>query len=155
MAGISGRQVAFNATVYFVASKIETKSIANVEAGAIVGNKIIDIAEIGALNKSRAVIDVPVYGEDFASKLVGQASAADFNFNVTLNMDNSVHQAIRDDDGKTEHTFIIKYELGAAATYAVFDGYVSGNDVTSPLDNRQAMDVTVARTGGVTWVDKA
>ena len=156
MAGISKSQVGgLIASLFFSAAKIDTKDETTVAAAAIANNQVIDVADMGALSKSRSVIDVPVYGEDFQSKLVGQASADSFTFNVTYNNDNAIHTAIRDDDGKTEHSFIVKFENGAEVTYAVFDGYIESSDLTAPLDDRIQMDASVARTGGVTWVDKA
>ncbi|WP_069299889.1 phage tail tube protein [Neptunicoccus sediminis] len=156
MAGISGRQVGGLITsLYYSATKIASKDEANTAAAAISANQVVDLADLGTLNKTRAVVDVPAYGEDFVSKLVGQASADDFSINVTYNNDNAVHTAIRDDDGKTEHSFIIKFENGSAVTYAVFDGYISAADVTAPLDDRIQMDITVARTGAATWIDIA
>jgi hypothetical protein len=110
---------------------------------------------MGALSKARTVIDIPVYGEDVMGKLPGQADPGTFDFNVTFLMNDAIHKSLRDDDGKTPHTFVIKFTQGANVTYAAFDGYVATADVSPPIDDRIQMDVSIARDGGVTWVDAA
>tara|TARA_R110000787_G_scaffold2708_7_gene10492 strand:- start:2409 stop:2876 length:468 start_codon:yes stop_codon:yes gene_type:complete len=155
MASVQGRAAGFIATLYYVATVDATKDITSMGTGTASNLEIIDVADIGSLNKTRSVIDIPVYGDDTKGKLAGQADPGSFDFNVTLNMDDSIHTGLRDDDGLTPHTFIIKFTQGAAITYAAFDGYVADATVNSPIDDRIQMDVSVARSGGITWTDAA
>jgi hypothetical protein len=155
MASVQGRAAGFIATLYMVTDVITTKESAAVTAAAIAGNKVIDVADMGTLSKARNIIDIPVYGDDVASKLPGQADPGTFDFNVTLNLNDATHIALRDDDGKAPHSFIIKFTQGTNITYAVFDGYIATADVGLPIDDRIQMDVSIARSGGLTFVDAA
>ncbi|MFN3895764.1 MAG: hypothetical protein ACK4KU_14665 [Acinetobacter sp.] len=155
MPAVTGRAAGFIATLYFSDSVISTKDAATLASATASQFKVKDVADMGALSKNRNIIDIPVYGEDVASKLPGQADPGTFDFNITFNMDDVLHKSLRDDDGKTPHTFIIKFTQGANATFAAFDGYIAMADAGLPLDDRIQMDISVARDGGVTWVDAA
>lgn len=155
MAAVTGRAAGFIATLYYSVAVDATKDVASMATTAASGNEILDVADIGSLNKARTIIDIPVYGDDVKGKLPGQVDPGTFDFNVTLNLDDASHVLLRDDDGLTIHTFVIKFTQGAAITWAAFDGYVADATVTSPLDDRIQMDVSVARSGGVTWLDAA
>ena len=78
-----------------------------------------------------------------------------FDFNVTLNLNNTIHTGLRDDDGLTIHTFVVKFTQGAAVTWAAFDGYVADATVSAPIDDRVQMDMSIARSGAITWLDAA
>ncbi|QCO57453.1 hypothetical protein EOK75_17215 (plasmid) [Pseudorhodobacter turbinis] len=153
MAGITGRAAGFIATLYYVETVMTTKDATTVAAGAVTINNVKDVADMGTLSKARTVIDIPVYGDDVMGKLPGQADPGEFTFNVTLNNDNVIHKSLRDDSGKTEHTFIIKFSQDTNETYCVFDGYVATADVSQPRDDRIQMDISIARSGAVTWID--
>lgn len=155
MAGISGRAAGFIAELYFVDTVIGTKDITNVEADAISANEVKDVADMGSLDKVRNIIDIPVYGDDVAGKLPGQADPGTFDFNVTLDLSDSIHIALKDDDGIDQHTMIVKFSQGANVSYAVFDGFVATATVSMPIDDRIQMDVSIARSGAVTWVNAA
>lgn len=155
MASVTGRAAGFIATLYYSAAVDATKTVLTMATTAAAGNEVLDVADIGSLNKARTIIDIPVYGDDVKGKLPGQVDPGTFDFNVTLNLDDASHVLLRDDDGLTIHTFVIKFTQGAAITWAAFDGYVADATVTSPLDDRIQMDVSVARSGGVTWLDAA
>jgi hypothetical protein len=120
---------------------------------AAAANEVLDVADIGSLNKTRTVIDIPVYGDDVKGKLPGQADPGSFDFNITLNLDDAIHTALRDDDGLTIHTFVVKFTQGANITWAAFDGYVADATVSAPIDDRVQMDISIARSGGLTWLD--
>lgn len=151
--GVQGRAAGFIATLYYVDTVISTKNANTVPVAANTSNQVIDVADMGSLSKTRNIIDVPVYGEDVASKLPGQADPGTFDFNVTMNLDDSVHTAIRDDEGTAPHSWILKFTQGANTTYACFDGYVGDATVSAPIDDRIQMDVAVARSGAVSWID--
>lgn len=154
MAAVQGRAAGFIAELYFSDSVITTKDESNTEAAAISANEVIDVASMGALESVRQIIDVPIYGESTAGKLPGQADPGTFDFNVTLNLNNSVHTDIRDDDGTSQHTFIVAFAQSTTnTTYAVFDGYIANASVGQPIDDRIQMDVSIARSGSVTWID--
>ncbi|MBQ2262723.1 MAG: hypothetical protein II336_15295 [Loktanella sp.] len=155
MAAVTGRAAGFIAKLYFSTSILETKDATALASATDAEFQVKDVADMGALSKTRNIIDIPVYGEDVASKLPGQADPGTFDFNITFNMDDVLHKSLRDDDGKTPHTFIIKFTQGNNATYAAFDGYIATADAGLPLDDRIQMDISVARSGGVTWVDAA
>jgi acyl-CoA synthetase (AMP-forming)/AMP-acid ligase II len=155
MASVTGRAAGFIATLYYVASVDATKDLTSISGNATSGNKIKDVADMGALSNTRNIIDVPVYGADTSGKLAGQADPGTFDFNVTLNFDDATHLALKDDDGTTERTFIIKFTQGSNETYACFDGFIADGTVNQPIDDRISMDVSVARSGGITWVDAA
>jgi hypothetical protein len=155
MAGITGKISGHNTKLYYVASVIDTPNTTNVAAAANSSNEIIDLADLGDLNKSRNIIELNIYGQDAKGKLVGQADYGTFDFGVHLNLDDSVHQAIRDDNGDAEHTFILEIGLGANATYAVFDGYVADVSTSTPIDDSVQMSVSVAVDGAPVWIDAA
>ena len=155
MASVTGRAAGFIATLYYSATVDATKDIASMATTAASGNEVLDVADIGSLNKTRTIIDIPVYGDDVKGKLPGQVDPGSFDFNVTLNLDDAIHTAMRDDDGLTLHTFIIKFAQGANITYAAFDGYIADATVSQPIDDRIQMDVSVARAGAITWLDAA
>ena len=154
MAAVAGRAPGFIAELYYVPTVISDKSEANLEAAAVAANRVIDTASMGALARERNIISVPVYGEDVAGTLAGQADPGTFDFNVTLNFDNTVHTAIRDDNGRTQHTFIVRFfQDSDNFTLAAFDGFIANASVSQPIDDRIQMDVSIARSGAVTWVD--
>lgn len=152
MASVTGRAAGFIATLYY-SSLDATKDETSMATTAASGNEVLDVADIGSLNKTRTVIDIPVYGDDVKGKLPGQADPGSFDFNVTLNLDDSIHTALRDDDGLTAHTFVVKFTQGAAVTWAAFDGYVADATVSQPIDDRVQMDVSIARSGAITWIN--
>jgi hypothetical protein len=155
MASVTGRAAGFIATLYYSATVDDVKDIASMATTAASGNEVLDVADIGSLNKTRTIIDIPVYGDDVKGKLPGQVDPGSFDFNVTLNLDDAIHTAIRDDDGLTIHTFVIKFTQGANITYAAFDGYIADATVSQPIDDRIQMDASVARAGAITWLDAA
>lgn len=155
MASVTGRAAGFIATLYYSAAVDATKTVLTMATTAASANEVLDVADIGSLNKTRTVIDIPVYGDDVKGKLPGQADPGSFDFNVTLNLDNAIHTGLRDDDGLTAHSFVIKFTQGAAVTWAVFDGYVADATVNQPIDDRIQMDVSIARSGAITWLDAA
>ena len=155
MASVTGRAAGFIATLYYSTSVDSTKDVASMATTAAAGNEVLDVADIGSLNKTRTVIDIPVYGDDVKGKLPGQADPGSFDFNVTMNFDDAIHTALRDDDGLTIHTFVVKFTQGANITWAAFDGYVADATVSSPIDDRVQMDISVARSGGMIWLDAA
>lgn len=155
MPAVSGRAAGFIAKLYYVATPITTKSATNLAAAAIAGNLVKDVADMGALTKERAIIDIPVYGADVMGKLPGQADPGTFDFNVTFDFSDTVHQAIRDNAGTSLHTFIVSFTQGANVSYAAFDGYVATASVGMPIDDRIQMDVSIARDGAVTFVSAA
>ena len=155
MASVTGRAAGFIATLYYVPTVDATKDLSSISGNAISGNQVKDVADMGSLSNSRNIIDVPVYGADVAGKLAGQADPGTFDFNVTMNFDDATHIALKDDDGTGQHTFIIKFTQGSNETYACFDGFIADGTVNQPIDDRISMDVSVARSGAITWVDAA
>ena len=155
MASVTGRAAGFIATLYYSSAVDATKTVLTMATTAAAGNEVLDVADIGSLNKTRTVIDIPVYGDDVKGKLPGQADPGSFDFNITLNLDDSIHTGLRDDDGLTAHTFVVKFTQGAAVTWAAFDGYVADATVSQPIDDRVQMDVSIARSGAITWLDAA
>ena len=152
MASVTGRAAGFIATLYY-SSLDATKDETSMATTAASGNEVLDVADIGSLNKTRTVIDIPVYGDDVKGKLPGQADPGSFDFNVTLNLDDSIHTALRDDDGLTAKTYVVKFTQGSAITWAAFDGYVADATVSQPIDDRVQMDVSIARSGAITWIN--
>ncbi len=156
MASVNGRAAGFIAKLYEVTTVITDKSEANIAAAIIAANQVIDVSSMGSLQKTRNIIDIPVYGEDVAGKLPGQADPGTFDFTVTMNFDDAKHVSIRDDDGKTQHTYIVEFvQTAANTTYAAFDGFVANASINQAIDGAITMDGSVARSGAVTWVDKA
>ena len=156
MPAVTGRAAGFIAELYYVATPIASASRteAGIEAAAIATNQVIDVSSMGALLKDRAIIDIPVYGEDVAGKLPGQADPGTFDFTVTMNFDNTTHVALRDDAGTGLHSFIVGFTQNTNnVTYALFDGYVASANVNQAIDGAITMDVSIARSGAITWVD--
>ena len=156
MPAVSGRSAGFIATLYHVATVISDKSETNLEAAIVSANLVKDVAEMGTLDKTRNIIDVPVYGQDVAGKLAGQADPGTFDFNVTFDFSDTKHKALRDDTGRVEGTYIVVYEQSTNnKTYAAFDGFLANASLGQPIDGRVQMDFTAARSGDVTWVDNS
>lgn len=156
MTAVVGRAAGFIAALYYVPTVIATKDESTIEAAITSANLVKDIAEMGALSKARTIIDIPVYGEDVAGKLPGQADPGTFDFNVTLNLDDTVHKALRDDDGKLQHSFVVVFTQSTTAkTYVAFDGFIADASVEQPIDDRIQMNVSIARSGALTWVDNS
>lgn len=155
MAGVTGRAAGFIAKLYFIDEAMTTKDATTAAAAEITGNHVKDVADMGMLSKTRNIIDIPVYGEDVAGKLPGQADPGTFDFNITFDMSDTVHKALRDDDATSLHSFMIVFTQGTNKTWAVFDGYIADASAGQPIDDRIQMDVSVARDGGVTWIDAA
>ena len=155
MTAVVGRAAGFIATLYMSDTVLATKDESTIEtAVAAAGNAVIDVSSMGALSRERAIIDIPVYGADVAGKLAGQADPGTFDFTVTLNLDNARHVAIRDATGRTQNTFILEYEQSSTAkTYAAFDGFLANATVNQAIDGAITMDVSVARSGDVSWVN--
>ena len=156
MAAATGRLAGYNATLHYSASVITAKTETNVEAvtGAA-ANTVQDVASMGGLTKEREIIPIPVYGAETGGALPGQAPAGTFDFTVTLDQSNTLHTGFRDDTGVTEHTFIVNFTQGTNNTYAVFDGRIANATVNQPIDGAITMDISVARSGSITWVDNA
>ena len=155
MASVTGRAAGFIATLYYADTVDTAKDESSMATTAASANEVLDVADIGSLNKTRTVIDIPVYGDDVKGKLPGQADPGSFDFNITLNLDNTIHTDLRDDDGITPHTFVVKFTQGSSITWAAFDGYVADATVNQPIDDRLSMDVSIARSGAITWIDAA
>ena len=156
MTAVTGRAAGFIAKLYYSATVVTTKDESNIETAAASGNLVKDVSSMGALSKARTIIDIPVYGADVAGKLPGQADPGTFDFTVTLNLDDTTHKAFRDDTGRVQHTFVVEYEqTSTAKTYAAFDGFIANATVNQAIDGAITMDVSVARSGDVTWVDNS
>ena len=109
---------------------------------------------MGGLEGAANIIDIPVYGQNTAGKLPGQRDPGTFDFTVTMNFDNTLHTTIRDDAGTTQHTFVIVFDQNTNnRTYAAFDGFIAGVTVNQAIDGAISMDVSIARSGEITWVD--
>ncbi len=155
MSAITGNAVGFIATLYRVASVITDKSETNLEAAITSGNKVNGVKEMSTgLKSERSIIDVPVFGEDTMSKIPGQADPGTFDFSAAYDGTDAVHNAIRDDSGLTQATYIVVFTQSATAkTYAAFDGYTASGSVNFPIDDVISLDASIARSGSVTWVD--
>ena len=157
MSSISGNAAGFIATLYRVTTVITTKDETNLEAAIISANKVEGVKDMSTgLTSERTIIDIPVFGADVASKLPGQSDPGTFDFSVAFDGSDTVHKAIRDDDGKSLSTYIVVFDQGNdQKTYAAFDGYVATSSVTFPIDDVIGLDVSIARDGGVSWVDNS
>ena len=158
MPAVQGRAAGFIARLYYVATPVPAadRTEVGIEAAAIVGNQVIDVSSMGALLKQRTIIDIPVYGQDVAGKLPGQADPGTFDFTVTMNFNDTTHVALRDDAGTGRHSFIVGFQQNTMdITYALFDGFVANADVNQGIDGAITMDVSIARDGAITWVDNS
>lgn len=157
MTSVVGRAAGFIATLFISDTVIDDKSETNIDTALAVTNAaIIDVSSMGALSRERAIIDIPVYGADVAGKLSGQADPGTFDFTVTLSLDDARHVLLRDATGRIQNTFIIQYEQSTTATtYAAFDGFLANATVNQAIDGALTMDVSVARSGDVTWVNNS
>ena len=61
MASVQGRAAGFIATLYYSTTVDATKDISSMATTAASGNEVLDVADIGSLNKTRTIIDIPVY----------------------------------------------------------------------------------------------
>ena len=155
MAAVTGRAAGYIAELWYSATVLTTRTEAGIDT--LIGtaaNQVIDVSSMGAIQSQRQIIDIPVYGNDTAGKLPGQADPGTFDFTVTLNLNNTVHTSLRDDNGRTRHSFVIVFDQATAAqTYAIIDGYVASANVNQAIDGAITMDVSIARDGSATWVD--
>lgn len=157
MTAVTGRAAGYIAKLWYSSSVISTKDESNIETLlGTAANQVIDVSSMGTLSKEREIISIPVYGEDTAGALPGQVPASTFDFTVTMNFDNTLHTGFRDDAGTTERTFVVEFEqTSTATTYAAFDGYIANASVNQAIDGAITMDVSIARSGSITWVDNS
>ena len=154
MPGVTGKRVGFIATLY-KSPLIASKTLTLVEAALVTANSVADVYDMGTLTKERDIVDLKLYGQDISSKITGQADPGTFDFTVAMNLGDTQHKAIRDDTGLTQFTFIVEYTVGTNKTYAAFDGFIATSDVEQAVDDVIKMNVSIARDGGITWLDKA
>lgn len=155
MAGITGRVVGFRAEMFKIPTQTGVVTAATIATAAIGSTKIKDVRDIGGIAKERNIIDVPVYGQDSTDQIPGQINASTFDFSVTMNLSDTVHKAIRDDDATQMATYVMKISKGAEVTYCVFNGFIGNSTVNEPIDDVMTMDISIARVGSVKWLDKA
>lgn len=154
MASAGSNFAAVNAAVLYSASQITTKNLANLEALDSAGNLINAITDIGELTAEGNNIEFAIYGEDFSSSIPGQKSPGTFDMTVAMDFADTIHTSLRDDDGKTTHTFVVKFEVdGSNKTYAAFDGRVLTSTLAMGAGDVTTMNVSIARLGGATFVD--
>ena len=58
MASVTGRAAGFIATLYYSSAVDAVKDVASMATTAAAGNEVLDVADIGSLNKTRTVIDI-------------------------------------------------------------------------------------------------
>lgn len=155
MAGISDiNEGGQNTSVYYSASKIATKDYTTINAAAIAGNEVVNVTDIPELEDEANLFDLPIYNEPVARKIPGQSTASEAAFEVAFDNSNAIHQALRDADKTVIRTFIIKMEDGAGGvSFYVFDGRVAGTSFATKLNEARKLTFTVARDGGLTWID--
>lgn len=154
MASAGSNFAAVNAAVLYSAAQVETKNLAALEALDSAGNLINGITDIGELTAEGSNIEFAVYGEEYSSSIPGQKSPGTFDMTVAMDFSDTIHTALRDDDGKTTHTFIVKFEVdGTNKTYAAFDGRVLSSTLSMGAGDVTTMNVSIARLGGATFVD--
>ncbi|WP_065335378.1 hypothetical protein [Tritonibacter mobilis] len=156
MAGIQGRVNAGSITkLYFVTTKMETKDQATVAAAAIEANEVIDLRGELSLGASTNIIELDIFGEAFAPKMVGAGSFDDVEMTCVFNSENAIHEAIRSDKGRVEHTFIYYLDDEVGQTYYVFDGYIGSRSIQMPYDGAMDLSFTVVRSGPEVKIDVA
>ena len=154
MAAVAGRAAGFIATLYHSSTAPTTTDSAGLATFAGTANQVIDVSDMGSLENQRDIIDITVYGSDTAGKLAGQADPGTFDFTVTFNADNAKHTTLRGDNGRVSQHWVIAWTQGTDnITYAYFTGFVANATINTPADDAWTMDCSVARDGGVTWVD--
>ena len=148
-------QVGFEATIY-MSTHLPTKTLTLVEAAVTTANKLNKAYDVGPLTKERDIIDVNEYGNDTIGKVTGAADPGTWDFILApLDMADAQHIAIRDDAGTTLRTFIIVYGKDANITYGAYDGYIATADIEQSFDDVIKLNVTIARSGAITFLDKA
>lgn len=155
MAGIQGRYAAFKNELYFSSAQISDKTEANISPDAAGTVEIVDVLEMGGIDKARVVIDLKVHGNDYDNKIVGQAESGTFTFKIIFNNDNAVHQALLSDSGEVIHTFIVTATQGENQTFAAFDGFIATANLMQEIDEATTLEIEIARSGGPTRHDKA
>ena len=158
MAAVNGRFASYNIDVHWDPDGTLWGATAPTEAAIdsfITANaKLVDVTSLDALDSSRNIIDLPLYGQDRAGQLPGQINGSSLVFEVVFNANNATHVALRDDDGTTEQPFLLVYNQGTDnMTYAAFDGYTGGYSMSQPVDGAWTMEITVPISNTIHWVD--
>ena len=156
MAAVQGRAAGYIARLWYSSAVIAKTETAIETLLSTATNQVVDVSAMGGLTKEREIIEIPVYGSDTGGALPGQAPAGTFDFTVTLSLNNTLHTGFRDDAGTTQRTFVVEFEQTSTnTTYAAFDGYIANATVNQPIDGAITMDVSIARSGAITWVDNS
>lgn len=155
MAGIGTKTAGFTAKLYRSNSALsDAPTPAAIVALAIPGNEIKGVSTMGEVTKTRASIQIPVYGADQGDQIPGQIESATFEFSYTLDQGDTVHTNVRDDVGTSTYGWIIAYVIGAKATYIAFNGRILSASLEQGLDIALTVNASVAREGKITWADK-
>ena len=114
----------FNVKLYKGTLIVGTPTEASVETLIGAANAEVVCKEIGELTKERAIIDIPRYGVDGGLKLPGAIDFGTFDFSQAWDFADAQMKLIRDDDGKTEFTWVLEFPGSSGTDYAAFNGYI-------------------------------
>ena len=145
----------FNVKLYKGTLIVGTPTEASVETLIGASNAEVVCKEIGELTKERAIIDIPRYGVDGGLKLPGAIDFGTFDFSQAWDFSDAQMKLIRDDDGKTEFTWVLVFPGSSGTDYAAFNGYIASGTTGLAYDTETTLAVTVARTNSPTWLTNA
>lgn len=148
MAGLSTEYAASSTKVFYSAALITENSASKAETAATDTARVKNVTSIGDISNSRNVETYPIYGEDYARSLPGQADPGTVDITMAWIPTDAIHQIFTADDGKVIHTFILQTTAGEEVTYETFDGRISDASKTGTGDGPRTLSVTVARVGG-------
>ena len=153
MASVQGNYAGDITELYFSSAVIESKTETNLEAAVTTANKVGRLTEPGEIGAERTVISFAVAGEDYSSSVVGQADPGTYDFTIAIDWNDTLHNTLATDDGKTTHTFIVKLnQTDANNSLFAFDGRIANATITGAVGEVGTLNVSVARTGGHTIV---
>ena len=147
MAAATARTVGFVVKGYFVSTPIAGDvNEAAIEALLVSDNLIADLREIGDLSSDRPTISIPVYGESRQATVSGQVDSSTVTFGVTLDMSNTIHKSIRDDDARNDRAIILSYESSETdKTYVYLVGRLGSKTISTAIDDvvQMSFDLTI------------
>ena len=153
MAAVLGNYAGDITELYFSSAVIESKTETNLEAAVTTANRVGRVTEPGEIGAERTVISFAVAGEDYSSSVVGQADPGTYDFTVAVEWEDTLHNTLATDNGKTSHTFIVKLNQGDANnTLIAFDGRIANATIGGGVGEVGTLSVSIARTGGHTIV---
>lgn len=111
-----------------------------------------EVADIGGLEQSRAIVDLLTYQDTFIRKLVGAKDPGTITVGLVWVPGDTDHETIRSNfDNVAKDVYAIKWVSGANFARADFEAYVANFNISQPVDDKVMLTVELAIDGDITF----